>query len=109
MLHYAAVLCWHRMISSQATAVLKLLPANDGENRFQAGLILGRADAYAPAAEFFASARKRYSDPYVAGYNQLLMLIKGKSYPEAIQLFNELMAGRATSEPNSTIWSQRHT
>ncbi len=33
-----------------------------------------------------------YSDPYVAGYNQLLMLIKGKSYPEAIQLFQELVA-----------------
>ena len=53
-------------------------------------MILGRAEAYAPAAEFFASSRKRYSDPYVAGYNQLLMLIKGKSYPEAIQLFHEL-------------------
>ena len=55
-------------------------------------MILGRAEAYAPAAEFFASSRKRYSDPYVAGYNQLLMLIKGKSYPEAIQLFHELIA-----------------
>ena len=52
--------------------------------------MLGRAEAYAPAAEFFASSRRHYSDPYVAGYNQLLMLIKGKSYPEAIQLFHEL-------------------
>jgi tetratricopeptide (TPR) repeat protein len=55
-------------------------------------LILGRAEAYAPAAGFFASSRKRYSDPYLAGYNQLLMLIRGKSYPDAVQLFHELIA-----------------
>ena len=90
-LHYAECLLAQHDVS-QATAVLKLLPADDGENRFQAGLILGRAEAYAPAAEFFASSRKRYSDPYVAGYNQLLMLVKGKSYPDAIQLFHELIA-----------------
>jgi tetratricopeptide (TPR) repeat protein len=78
--------------ASQATEVLKLLPQEDGENRFQAGLILGRSAVYSQAAEFFASARKHYSDPYVAGYNQLLMLIRGKSYPEAIQLFHDLTA-----------------
>jgi tetratricopeptide (TPR) repeat protein len=90
-LHYAECLLAQQDVS-QATAVLKLLPADDGENRFQAGLILGRAEAYSPAAELFASARKRYNDPYVAGYNQLLMLVKGKSYPDAIQLFHELIA-----------------
>jgi len=46
-------------------------------------------------------ARKRYNDPYVAGYNQLLMLIKAASYGEAIQLFKELV-GRDTGEPNCT-------
>jgi tetratricopeptide (TPR) repeat protein len=55
-------------------------------------LILGRADAYAQAADLFGSARRRYNDPYVAGYNQLLMLIKAASYPEAIQLFKDLVA-----------------
>lgn len=90
-LHYAQSLL-EQKDPTQATTVLKMLPANDGENRFQAGLILGRADAYAPAAEFFGSARKRYSDPYVAGYNQLLMLIRAASYTEAIQLFKELVA-----------------
>ena len=54
--------------------------------------MLGRADAYAPAAEFFGSARKRYSDPYVAGYNQLLMLVRAARYAEAIQLFKNLVA-----------------
>ena len=43
--------------STQATAVLKMLPANDGENRFQAGLILGRAEAYAPPPSSLRSAR----------------------------------------------------
>ena len=91
ILHYAECQLAQHDVSG-ATAVLKLLPPNDGEDRFQAGLLLGRAEAYAPAAELFASSRKRYSDPYVAGYNQLLMLIQGKSYPDAIQLFNELVA-----------------
>ena len=90
ILHYARSLLEQKDLA-QATAVLKLLPKDDGESRFQAGLILGHADAYAPAAEFFGLARKRYNDPYVAGYNQLLMLIKAASYGEAIQLFKELV------------------
>ena len=90
-LHYAQSLLDQKDMA-KASAILKSLPANDGESRFQAGLILGRADAYAPAAELFGSARTRYNDPYVAGYNQLLMLIKAASYPEAIQLFKDLVA-----------------
>jgi tetratricopeptide (TPR) repeat protein len=84
--------------SAKAIAVLNLLPENDVDDRFQAGLLLGRAGAYARAAEFFALVRKRYSDPYVAGYNQLLMLTKAASYSQAILLFHELVAegyGRA--------------
>ncbi len=77
---------------SSAAAVLKLLPPNDAEHRFQAGLLLGRAGNYPAAADLFGSARKGYSDPYVAGYNQLLMLTRAASYPQAIQVFNELVA-----------------
>jgi tetratricopeptide (TPR) repeat protein len=78
--------------SRKAVAALNLLPEDDFEDRFQGGLLLGRAGAYARAAEFFASVRKRYSDPYVAGYNQLLMLTKAASYSQAILLFHELVA-----------------
>jgi len=77
---------------AEAVAVLKLLPQNDADGRFQAGLLLGRAGAYTEAADLFGSSRKRYSDPYVAGYNQLLMLTRAASYPRAIQVFNELVA-----------------
>jgi tetratricopeptide (TPR) repeat protein len=91
VLHYGECLASQGDIS-QATDVLNLLPKEDGENRFQAGLILGRAGAYSQAANLFASARPHYSDPYVAGYNQLLMLINGKSYAEAIRFFHELTA-----------------
>ena len=90
ILHYAQT----RLAANQteeAIAVLKLLPANDAEDRFQAGLLLGTSNAYRPAAEFFASARKRYSDPYTAGYNQLLMLTKAGSYAQGIELFNALI------------------
>jgi tetratricopeptide (TPR) repeat protein len=89
--HYGKSLLEQKNVA-KATAVFKSLPENDGENRFQAGLMLGRANAFGPAADFFGSSRKHYSDPYVAGYNQLLMLIKGASYPEAIQLFKDLVA-----------------
>jgi len=90
IVHYAQCLLARRDVA-QAITVLKGLPTGDAEDRFQAGLILGRAEAYPSAAEFFESARPRYSDPYVAGYNQLLMLIKSGTYPEAIGLFNELV------------------
>ena len=38
--------------ATRAIEVLQLLPEEDGENRFQAGLILGRSNAYSQAAEF---------------------------------------------------------
>jgi tetratricopeptide (TPR) repeat protein len=91
ILHYAECLLAQNH-APQAADVLNLLPEDDGENRFQAGMMLGRADAYLQVATLFSSARQRYSDPYVAGYNQLLMLIKAKKYPDAIQLFHDLTA-----------------
>jgi tetratricopeptide (TPR) repeat protein len=93
LLHYAQCLI-ERNDRAKAVTVLKLLPENDGEDRLQAGMLLGRANAYAQAAELFASARKHYHDPYVAGYNQLLMLIRAGSYPDAIQTFHDLVGER---------------
>jgi Flp pilus assembly protein TadD len=96
-LHYAQCLA-ERGNASRATTVLDALPETDADTRFQGGLILGRAAAYSGAAALFASARKSYSDPYLAGYNQLLMLIRAESYSDAIALFNQLVAegyGRA--------------
>jgi tetratricopeptide (TPR) repeat protein len=96
-LHYAQCLA-AKGENTRAGAALSKLPQHDADGRFQGGLILGRAGAYADAAALFASARKGYSDPYVAGYNQLLMLIRAGRYPDAIQLFNQLVAegdGRA--------------
>ena len=78
--------------AARATAVLHLIAEKDAADRFQGGLLLGRAGAYADAAEFFGSARKGYSDPYAAGYNQLLMLTRGARYPQAIQLFDQLVS-----------------
>lgn len=75
----------------RAARALKLLPQDDAEDRFQGGLLLGRAGAFAAASELFGSARKGYSEPYVAGYNQLLMLTRAASYPQAIQVFHELI------------------
>ena len=89
-LHYAQCLVAQGEMA-RATATLKQLPAKDSDDRFQAGLILGRAGAYPEAAAFFSSARKGYGNPYLAGYNQLLMLTRAGKYPEAIQLFHQLV------------------
>src|SRR5262249_15695029 len=82
ILHFGECLVKTKKLD-EATAVLRKLPANDAQNRFDAGVFLGKAEAYGPAAEFFASARKRYSDPYTAGYNQVLMLLKADKSAEA--------------------------
>jgi predicted Zn-dependent protease len=97
-LHYAECLLAAQEVS-KATAVLNLLPEKDSEDRFQAGLLLGKANAYAQAADFFASARERYSDPYAAGYNEVLMLVKAAKNPQAIQTFKQLVSeGHKTAE-----------
>jgi tetratricopeptide (TPR) repeat protein len=90
-LHYAHCLAAKGRVD-QAARVLRALPPDDGDDRFQGGLILGQAGAYSAAAALFASARKTYRDPYVAGYNELLMLIRAENYAEAIQLFNQLVS-----------------
>ena len=91
VMHYAECLL-RQNDTPKAAGIFQLLPKGDGEDRFQAGLLLGQAKAYAQAAEFFASARKTYNDPYTAGYNQILMLIRAASYPAAIQTFQELLS-----------------
>jgi tetratricopeptide (TPR) repeat protein len=91
IVHYAQCLI-AQGDTARAIAALKQLPAADADDRFQAGLILGRAGAYSDAAGFFASARKNYANPYLAGYNQLLMLTRAGNFPEAIQLFDQLLS-----------------
>ncbi len=68
-----------------AGAALTSLPPDDQEGQFQAGLILGRSGAFLDAAHFFRQARQRSPDPYTAGYNEVLMLIRGGDYASAIQ------------------------
>jgi predicted Zn-dependent protease len=98
ILHYAECLA-AQGDKNRAASLLKALPGNDGEGRFQGGLLLGRAGDYPDAAALFASARKSYGDPYLVGYNQLLMLIRAANYPDAIQLFNQLVSeGRGRAE-----------
>ncbi len=76
----------------KAVSMLHLLPEHDAENHFQAGVILGRSGAYAEAAKFFGLARNGSSDPYTAGYNQTLMLVRSKDYSAAIRVAKELLA-----------------
>jgi tetratricopeptide (TPR) repeat protein len=89
LLHFAECLLRAKKVD-RAMAAVKLLPENDAQDRFDAGVLLAKAEAYGPAADLFASARKRYRDPYTAGFNQVLMLVNAGKNTEAIQAFQEL-------------------
>jgi tetratricopeptide (TPR) repeat protein len=75
----------------RALTVFNLLPADDADGRFAAGVALGRAGAHAEAARLFGTARAGYRNPYEAGYNQALMLIEARQYGEAVAVLKELL------------------
>jgi predicted Zn-dependent protease len=91
ILHYAACLLQQGARES-AIAVLDRLPENDAASRFEAGLALGRAGAPGEAARFFGSARSGFKDPYVAGYNQALMLMEAGDYDASIAIAEDMLA-----------------
>jgi Flp pilus assembly protein TadD len=91
-LHYASCLLEQGQ-TPRAAALLDRLPAEDAASRFEAGMILGRAKAYADAARQFGAARAGYKDPYAAGYNQTLMLVEDRDYEGAIHVAEELLRG----------------
>jgi Flp pilus assembly protein TadD len=99
VLHYAECILSKQNNPAKATAVLDTLPEHSGEERFQAGLLLDRFNAYVESAKLFASARRDYHDPYAAGYDELLMWIKAGNYPRAIETFQDLVRkGYKTAE-----------
>jgi tetratricopeptide (TPR) repeat protein len=80
---------------SRAVALLDQLPSNDSASAFDAGVLLGHAEAYREAARFFAASRYGYKDPYAAGYNQVLMLVNAgdsTSATAAIRVADEMFA-----------------
>jgi tetratricopeptide (TPR) repeat protein len=96
--HYAEALL-AKSRRDEAVAVLTELAAEDADNRFQAGVLLGRNQASAEAARFFASARAGYRDPAAAGYNQALMLVESGQSEAALSVIRELFAeGKPTGE-----------
>jgi tetratricopeptide (TPR) repeat protein len=98
ILHYAECLLQAKD-TERAVALLRELPEKSSEARFQAGVLLGKSAAYGQAAEFFGAVRQSYNDPYTAGYDELLMLVKAARYPEAIHVFQELVSeGHKTAE-----------
>jgi tetratricopeptide (TPR) repeat protein len=101
-LHYAEALL-ARGQRAPALAVLEMLPADDANGRFEAGVLLGRSGAAAEAARFFASARGAYKDPYAAAFNQVLMLTEAGDHEEAIRVGRELIAGSA--RPPAELYS----
>ena len=80
--------------ANDAVAVLDRLPPPDADAQFQAGVLLGQANASASAAAFFGRARAGYRDPYAAAYNQILMLNRAGQAGEALRVAEGLVAER---------------
>lgn len=74
-----------------ALNMLQRLPESDAKSNFDAGLLLGRAGDFREAAHHFELSRQGYPDPYTAGYNQTLMMLKAGDYPGAIGVANDLL------------------
>jgi tetratricopeptide (TPR) repeat protein len=91
ILHYSQC-AFEQGQRKSAETMLDLLPADDAAAEFQAGMMLGRADATVEAAIHFGRARKGYADPYQAGFNQLLMQIKGRDFQGGIRTAEELLS-----------------
>lgn len=91
ILHYSQC-AFEQGQPKSAETMLNLVPADNAAAAFQAGIMLGRADAYAEAAILFGRARKGYVDPYQAGFNQMLMQIKAGDFPGGIRTGEELIS-----------------
>jgi len=78
--------------TAEGLAMLETLPADASSQRFDAAVALGRAKQYVDAARWFGTLRGAYKDPYAAGYNQLLMLIKAGENAAAAAIADEILA-----------------
>jgi Flp pilus assembly protein TadD len=84
---------------ARALTVFNLLPADDADGRFAAGVALGQAGAHAEAARLFGTAKAGYRNPYEVGYNQALMLIEARQFGDAVAVVTELLdRGEARAE-----------
>jgi tetratricopeptide (TPR) repeat protein len=94
-LHYAESLL-RQGRKGAAMAAFERLPEGDAASLFEAGVALGRAGEHAEAARFFGLARQRgFQDPYVAGFNQVLMLVDAGDHAAAAGIAEEMIAGGA--------------
>jgi tetratricopeptide (TPR) repeat protein len=107
MLHYASCLL-DGHDTATALRVLAKLPDGDAASRFEAGLLLGRAGIYAEAARLFAAARSGYKDPYVAGYNEMLMRVEAADYDGAVRVAHELVDGGMRTAELYNLAAQAH-
>jgi len=106
-LHYATCLAGERE-TAKAVAALESVSASDAATRFDAGVMLGQAGAYADAARFFASARNGYESPYAAAYNETLMRIKAADYDGAIGVAEKFFEGDKTPAELYNLVSQAY-
>jgi tetratricopeptide (TPR) repeat protein len=90
ILNYARLLLERHQIDG-AVSALDQLSGADAENRFQAGLMLGRAGAHAAAARLFLTASAGYKDSYAVGYNEMLMRVEAGEYDGAVRVAERLI------------------
>ena len=70
----------------EAVSMLSGLSTDRPELQFRAGTLLGTRGRYEEAAMHFGLSAEGHSDPYSALYNQVLMLVRGSEFAEAIEV-----------------------
>jgi tetratricopeptide (TPR) repeat protein len=93
----------------KAAAVLEKTPADaDPSILFQAGLLLAKLELFEAAAARFRLAQQRSKDPYRAGFNVVLMLLRGGNHDGAITAAQELLAAEPRKAELYNLLSQAY-
>ena len=91
-LRFAASYAETKRAGKAATAVEKMAANADASTMFQAGLLLAKLDMFEAAAARFKLAIIGSKDPYQAGFNLMLMLLRIGDYDAAITTGEEMKA-----------------
>lgn len=83
-------------------------PDADSKTQFTAGLLLTRVERYQEAAKRFELAEPGHSDPYMAGYNAALALVRGGKYDEAIRTCARLLSHGQRKAELLNLMAQAH-
>src|SRR5262249_30488547 len=108
ILRYATACAETGSSQEAAAAIVRIGRQADAQLQFAAGLLLTRLEKYDAAAERFQWAEPNYPDPYTAGYNAALALVRAGRFEDAIRVGNRLAPGDQRKAEVLNLMAQAH-